>query len=127
MNKKVIKSKITEPWPFLSSAVEYGGVIYASGVVPYEVSTGKMKTGSIEEQTRVCLENLKEVLRASNSSLELVLKIQVYCSNSAHYERFNKVYIEYFPKDPPARTFITVGSFPIDFDVEIDAIAAVKI
>lgn len=72
------------------------------------------------------LENLKEVLKAANSSLELVLKIQVYCSNSGHYDRFNKVYIEYFPKDPPARTFIVVGSFGIDFDIEIDAIAALK-
>jgi len=126
MKRKVIRSKVTAPWPFLSSAVEYGGVVYVSGVVPYELNTGKMKRGSIEEQTKVCLRNLKEVLKSANSSLELVLKIQVYCSNSGHYERFNKVYIEYFPKDPPARTFITVGSFGIDFDIEMDAIAALK-
>jgi enamine deaminase RidA (YjgF/YER057c/UK114 family) len=72
------------------------------------------------------LENLKQVLEAANSSLELALKVQVYCTNSGHYERFNKVYLEYFPKNPPARTFIPVGSFAMDFDIEIDAIAAVR-
>ena len=52
-----------------------------------------------------------------------VVKTTVYCTNSGHFDLVNNVYREYFSEDPPARTFVTVASWPMAFDIEIECIA----
>lgn len=110
----------------LSAAVRCGDLIFVSGQPPIDPKTKTFLKGDIEQQTRLVLENLKRVLEAGGSSLDLVLKTTVYATNSGHFETINRVYREYFPKDPPARTFVPVGSFPYDFDIEIECVAQVK-
>ena len=58
------------------------------------------------------------------SSLEQVLKCNVYCTDAAHFATINAVYARYFPKNPPARGFICVNAWHGPFDVEIDCVAA---
>ena len=73
---------------------------------------------------RAELDNLKATLEAAGSSLEKVVKCTVYITNAGYYDAVNKVYARYFTGGVfPARTFVTVGSWPREFDVEVDAIA----
>jgi len=107
----------------LSAAVKAGGFVFVSGMPPIDAKTGRFVSGDIMKQTEACLANLEAALDAAGSSLEKVVKVTVYASNSAYYSRINEVYARYFPKDPPARTFVTVASWPMEFDIEIECTA----
>jgi 2-iminobutanoate/2-iminopropanoate deaminase len=107
----------------LSAAIKANGFVFVSGQAPMDLATGKFVTGNIEAQTEQCLICLKQVLEAAGSSLEKVCKVTIFASNSGHYRRINEVYARFFPKDPPARTFVAVGSWPMDFDIEIECVA----
>jgi 2-iminobutanoate/2-iminopropanoate deaminase len=107
----------------LSPGVRAGDFVFVSGQTPSEPATGEFVQGDIQVQTRQVLENVKAVLEAGGSSLDKVVKSTVYCANAGHFRAVNEVYREYFPEDPPARTFVTVGSWPGSFDIEIECIA----
>jgi 2-iminobutanoate/2-iminopropanoate deaminase len=110
----------------LSPAVSGGGMVFVSGLPSFDWNTGELLKGDIPTQTRGALENVKRALEEAGSSLDLVLKTTVYCSNVAYFIIVNDIYAEYFPVDPPARSFVTVGSWPMQFDVEVEAIALQK-
>ena len=112
-----------EPLVPISPAVIANGFVYVSGQPPFDYTTGKLVFGDIQLQTRQVLENVKEVLAAAGSSMGKVVKTTVYCTNSGHFSLVNDVYREYFSEDPPARTFVTVASWPMAFDIEIECIA----
>lgn len=107
----------------LSAAVRAGGFVFVSGTPPIDLKKGTLVPGDIVTQTEACLEGLKAALEAAGSSLEKVVKVTVYASNSAYYGTINKIYSRYFPQQPPARTFVTVGSWPMEFDIEIECTA----
>ena len=107
----------------ISHAVIANGFVHVSGQPPFDHTTGKLVSGDIQVQTRQVLENVKEVLAAAGSSMDKVVKTTVYCTNSGHFGLVNNVYREYFSEDPPARTFVTVASWPMAFDIEIECIA----
>lgn len=65
------------------------------------------------------------LLETAGSTLENVLKCNVYCTSVEKFAAVNAVYARYFPKDPPARIFVSVPAWPGNFDIEIDCIAAV--
>ncbi|ODS38584.1 MAG: hypothetical protein A7316_07715 [Candidatus Altiarchaeales archaeon WOR_SM1_86-2] len=79
--------------------------------------------GSIEDEARWTLDNLKAILEAAGSSLDNVLKVTVYIKNIDDFDKFNEVYGEYFKADKPARTALQAGKLPMDIKVEIDAVA----
>lgn len=107
----------------LSKAVKAGGFIFVSGTPPFDPTTGKTVEGNIESQTVQVLENIKAVLQAAGSSLDKVVKVTIFCTNVAYYHRVNKIYGQYFKNDPAARSFVTMGSWPEEFDIEIECIA----
>ena len=112
-----------KPLVSISPAVIANGFVYVSGQPPFDYTTGKLVFGDMQVQTRQVLENVKEVLAAAGSSMGKVVKTTVYCTNSGHFSLVNDVYREYFSEDPPARTFVTVASWPMAFDIEIECIA----
>lgn len=107
----------------LSPVVRANGFVFVSGQPPFDVETGELIKGDVETQTRACMEAVKHCLECAGSSLEQVVKVTVFSVNAAHFARFNEVYKGYFPNDPPARSFVTVASWPLDFDIEIECIA----
>lgn len=107
----------------LSAATIGNGFVFVSGLPPVCWKTGELVRGDIRDQTRQTLENVKRALEEAGSSMDKVLKTTIFCSNSGYFNDINKIYGEYFTHNPPARTFCTVGSWPWEFDVEIEAIA----
>lgn len=107
----------------LSPVVKANGFVFVSGLPPLDLVTGELVRGDIVAQTRLSLENVKRALQAAGSSLDKVVKVTVFITNAGHFNAVNEVYREFFPHDPPARTFCTVGSWPWEFDIEIECIA----
>ncbi len=118
-------STYLERWKARASAVtRHGNTIYVSGFPPYDPATGEIVEAPIERQTELVLEQMKLCLETAGSSLEKVLKCTVYCTSVDKFAAVNAVYSRYFPKDPPARTFVNVPAWPFRFDIEIDCVAA---
>jgi 2-iminobutanoate/2-iminopropanoate deaminase len=109
----------------LNPVIRAGNFVFVSGLTPTNPRTGKIALMTVDQQTRMVLENMKACLKAAGSSFDNVLKCTVYITNTAYFDEVNKVYRKYFRKNQPARVFCVVGSWPKKFDVEIDAIALV--
>ena len=104
-------------------AVRAGDLIYVCGLPPFDPETGEVKRQPIERQMRIVLDQMKRCLEAAGSSLEQVVKCNVYCTDDSHFSAFNEIYARYFPAQLPARIFICVPRWPGPFDIEIDCIA----
>jgi 2-iminobutanoate/2-iminopropanoate deaminase len=118
-------STYLERWKAPTSAVtRHGDTIYVSGFPPFDPATGEVVDAPIERQTELVLEQMKLCLETAGSSLEKVLKCNVYCTSVEKFAVVNAVYARYFPKDPPARIFVNVPAWPGHFDIEIDCVAA---
>ena len=107
----------------LSPVVKANGFVFVSGLPPIDLATGAFAKGDIASQTELSLKAVKHALEAAGSSIEKVCKVTVYASNAAHFRTINEVYARTFSTAPPARTFVAVGSWPLDFDIEIECIA----
>ena len=105
----------------LSKAVRAGNFIFLTGQVP--MKNGVVITdGSIEEQTRIALDEIKTTLAEAGCQLQDVVKAMVWLKNRDDFPGFNEIYGEYFPHEPPARSAI-VSDFLIDILVEIEVVA----
>jgi len=109
----------------LNPVIRAGNFVFVSGLTPTNPRTGKIALMTVDQQTRMVLENMKACLKAAGSSFDNVLKCTVYITNTAYFDEVNKVYRKYFRRNQPARVFCVVGSWPKKFDVEIDCIALV--
>lgn len=107
----------------LSPVTRGAGLVFVSGLPPIDLKTGAIVRGGMDVQTEASLQAVKFALETAGSSLEKVLKATVYVSNAAFFPTVNKVYARYFPNQPPARTFVSVGSWPMEFDIEIECVA----
>jgi len=106
--------------------VVHDRLVYVSGQLPVDPTTGEPRTGSIEEQTRLAIGNLATVLEAAGSGLSSVVKTTVYVSNIDLWGRVNAVYAECFGGHRPARAVVPTRDLHFGCQVEIEAIAAVQ-
>ena len=105
----------------LSKAVRAGDFVFLTGQVP--MRDGQVMTdGSIEDQTRACLDEIKATLAEAGCSLSDVVKSMIWIKSREDFPGFNEVYGEYFPEGPPARSAL-VSEFLVDIRVEIECIA----
>ena len=105
----------------LSKAIRAGDYVYLSGQVPLR-GDGSVETGSIEEQTRVVMENIKEILGEAGCELSDVIKATAWLGDRADFAGFNRIYAEYFSDAPPARSTVE-SRLMIDIRVEVEVIA----
>lgn len=124
MEKECIFSKNGAPaaGPY-SQAVAAGPFLFVSGQGPMRPDGSGVLRGSLEEEARQTLDNLKAVLEDAGSSMDRVVKVNVYLADMEMFARFNAVYKEYFTGNFPARTCIQAGGLPLDIQVEIEAVA----
>ena len=105
----------------LSKAVRAGDFVFLTGQIP--MKNGVVVTeGSIEDQTRIVLDEIKNTLIEAGCELQDVVKSMVWLKNRDDFPGFNKIYGEYFPHEPPARSAI-VSDFLVDILVEVEVVA----
>lgn len=106
-------------------AVAVNGLVYTSGQLPIDVTSGEMPE-SIEEQTKASLENVKHILEEAGSGMDKIVKTTVFLSDMNNFSAMNTVYASYFSEGAfPARSAIEVARLPKDALVEIEAVAIV--
>ena len=108
-----------------SQAIIHNGLIYTSGQGAIDPKTNQISLGTIEEESKLAMENLRIILEEAGSSLDKVLKVTVHMLDMREYGRFNEVYKKFFEKNPPARTCVQAAKLPFGVRVEIDVIACV--
>ena len=107
-----------------SQAIRSGDLLFCSGQISLDPSSGELVKEDAAGQTRRCLENLAAVCDAAGASLANAVRLTLYLTDINDYARVNDAYAEFFEGDPPARVAIQVGALPKGADVEIDAIVA---
>ena len=124
-NKQVYNRPDARPG-VLSPAVRVGDMLFLSGVMG-TAQGGKLADGGIEGQTRQALENVKSALALAGASMSDVAKCTVFLTDAANFQAMNKVYREFFPTDPPARSTVAVAALVLPGSLlEIECIAAAK-
>jgi 2-iminobutanoate/2-iminopropanoate deaminase len=91
------------PPPTYSQAVRAGGLVFVSGTGPHDPVSGKIVGETIQEQTRQCLTNISEILKAAGSSLDKIASATVIILEEADFAGMNEEWLRWFPSDPPAR------------------------
>jgi 2-iminobutanoate/2-iminopropanoate deaminase len=108
-----------------SAAVEADGWLYVSGQAAVDFRTGKFRPGTIEEETRLTMHNIGQILKAAGCGFEDVVKCTVHLADIRDFDVYNQIYASYFDGVKPART--TVQSvLANNIKIEIDAIARIK-
>ena len=106
-----------------SQAIAAGGLVFCSGQIALDPATGSLVGGTIADETRRVLENLRAVLLAAGVDFASVVRTTVYLTNLSDFPVVNQVYADFFPPPSPARSTVQVAALPRDARVEIDAIA----
>ena len=110
-----------------SQGTEASGLVFVSGQLPINPSTGEFAEGGIKEQTRQSLENLKAILASQKMTLDDVVKTTVFLNDMNNFADMNGIYMEMFgDSNYPARSAVEVARLPKDALVEIEAIAFKK-
>ena len=127
MSRKVVSSenapKAIGPY---SQAIKAGGFVFCSGQIPSNPDTGELVLGSITDQTRQVLTNLKSVLETAGTTMENVVKATVFLKDMDDFSEMNSEYSNWFSGEPPARAAVQVARLPKDVGIEIEVIALVK-
>jgi len=124
--KIIHTSKVPEPVGHYSQAIVHNGLVFISGMLPVDPSTGERQIGSVEQQTTLILTNLKNLLKDAGSDMNHVLTVRIYLSDVVHWAKVNQIFAEMFGRHKPTRSIIPTSSLHYGFNVELDAIAAVK-
>ena len=119
----IVTEKAPKPVGPYSQAIVEGDLIFVAGQGPINPGTGSLELGDARSETKRVFENLKAILEAAGSSLEHVLKCNVYLRDINDFAAMNEVYATYFSKPFPARTTIQAGALPGGIAVEIECIA----
>jgi 2-iminobutanoate/2-iminopropanoate deaminase len=108
-----------------SQAIRHGDLLFCSGQLPIEPSTGELVKADASGQARRCLENLEAVCRAGGTSLASALRVTLYLTDMRDFARVNEAYADFFPSTPPARVAIQAAALPRGAEVEMDAVVAI--
>lgn len=138
MDKVVVKSNIPELGVPLNMAVRFGQLLFVSGIPPFrEEFASRLRAARdkkqplppfpdmpFEEQATVVMDHLKEIVEAAGSTMDHLLKVNVWLKNQSDAQIFDRVYRLYFnsPETLPARTRLQAGGTPMGCGLEVEAI-----
>ena len=109
-----------------SQAVLVNGILFTSGVIPIDPETNTLVEGDVTVQARQAIGNLKNLIEASGSSMDKVVKTTVFIKDMNDFGKINDIYKDFFTSDFPARSCVEVARLPKDVLIEIEAIATVE-
>lgn len=107
-----------------SFATEAHGMVFVSGQVPLDPTTGERAPDEIEAQTHQVMKNIGMLLGDLQLGYQDIVKTTIFLADMADYPKVNEVYGSYFESHPPARSAIQAAALPAGFQIEIEVIAA---
>jgi 2-iminobutanoate/2-iminopropanoate deaminase len=124
MAKTVVYSSLApEPIGPYSQAIQTGNMLFISGQIAIQRSTGNLITDNIETETKQVMQNISEILKSAGMDFSHVVKSTIFLQNMTNFPQVNEVYGQYFKQHPPARETVEVSRLPKDANVEISCIA----
>lgn len=124
--RPILTPNATQPGGHYAQAMVHGGVVYVSGQLGFEPGTSTPELVSVEQQVRNCLANLSAILDEAGSSMDHVIRTTVYISDVTLWPEVNAVYADVFGDHRPARTIVPCNTLHHGFQIEIDAMAALR-
>lgn len=124
MKKLISTNKAPAALGPYSQAIEANGLVFLSGMLPIDCTTGNFVPGGIKEQTAQIFINIKAVLSAADLNIDKVVKTTVYLNDISLFDEMNEIYKTQFKEPYPARSTIAVKCLPKNSLVEIEVIAA---
>ena len=121
----IVKRGVKPIGPYSIAAEAIGRLVFISGQVAIDPSTGEKETGDAAAQATRIMENLGLVLDDLGLDFDSVVKTTIFLVDMAEFAAVNEVYGRYFTGKPPARSTVQVGALPGGFRVEIEAVAAI--
>ena len=109
-----------------SPAIKAGNLLFISGQIPVDPTTGNLIQGDIAAQADQVMRNLTALLRAGGASFTNVVRTTVYLADMNDFAGMNEVYSRYIVDPPPARATVQVARLPRDVKIEVDAIAVLS-
>ena len=106
-----------------SRGISMDNIIFTAGQIPLDPSTGEVIEGDFKTRVRRVLLNIDGILVEAGSSLSNALKLTVFMTDLSRFSELNEVFLEFFEKDPPARSALEVSKLPLGVDVEIECVA----
>jgi 2-iminobutanoate/2-iminopropanoate deaminase len=106
-----------------SQAIQVGNLVYTSGQIPIDPSTGSLVEGGVKEQARQSLLNVKAILEEAGLTMSNVVKTTVFMADMNDFAEMNAVYAEFFTEPYPARSAVAVKTLPKGALVEIEVVA----
>ena len=124
MKREILTSSAPAPIGPYSQAIDTGSMVFCSGQIPLDPSTGAIVgEGDVEAQTRQVMRNISEVLKQAGLGFQQVIKTTIFLKNMSDFPKVNAVYAESFEAPYPARSTVEVARLPKDVAVEIEVIA----
>ena len=132
MNNRIEEKKVIESsdapgavGPY-SQAIQVGNLMFTSGQLPLNPTTGKIQEGPISIRAHQAIKNLSSIILEAGASLDDVVKTTVFLTDIADFQEVNTIYSEYFKSPHPARSAFQVAALPLGADIEIEAIVLIK-
>ena len=125
MKKVISTTKAPSAIGSYSQAIQVGNIVYTSGQIPINPTTGVFVEGGIKEQTRQSLLNVKAILEEAGLTMANVVKTTVFMADMNDFADMNAVYAEFFTEPYPARSAVAVKTLPKGALVEIEVVAGI--
>ncbi len=126
MKKEIQTNNAPSPIGPYSQAILYNNMLFISGQIAINPSTGNIITNSIEKETHQVMNNIKAILEEAEFELKNIVKCSIFISDMKKFSKINKVYGSYFKSPYPSRETVEVSCLPKNVNVEISVIAAKK-
>jgi 2-iminobutanoate/2-iminopropanoate deaminase len=125
LRNAILTDKAPKPMGPYSQAISEGDFLFVAGQGPTNPGTGRLELGDVRLETKRVFENLRAILEAAGSSLDHVVKCNVYLRDINDFAAMNEVYATFFTAPFPARTTIQAGALPGGIAVEIECVARI--